>query len=59
MSARTGVKNVAKFTSKVINKLADSVADVIESLGHLPGDGLTWAGKKFRMPESSCAGSER
>ena len=27
MSARTGVKKVARFTSKIVNKLADGVAD--------------------------------
>ena len=47
MSARTGVKTVGKFASKVVNKLADSVADLIESVGHLIGDGLTWAGKRI------------
>lgn len=47
MSARTGVKKVGRFSSKVANKLADSVADIIESLGHLIGDGLSWAGKRI------------
>ena len=46
-SFRTGVKRVAKFVSKVVNKLADGVTDLIESLGHLAGDGLTALGTRI------------
>jgi hypothetical protein len=46
-SFRTGVKRVGKFASKVINKLADGVTDLVESIGHLAGDGLTALGKKI------------
>ncbi len=47
MSAREGVKKTGKFASKIINKFADTVADLIELLGHLLGDGFTWAGKRI------------
>jgi len=47
MSARTGVRKAGRFASKIANKLTDSVADIIESVGHLIGDGLTWAGTRI------------
>lgn len=47
MSAKDGVRKTGKFASKTVNKLADTVADLIESAGHLIGDGLTWLGTKI------------
>ena len=46
-SARTGIRKVAKFVSMIFNKLADAVADLIEALGHLIGDGLNALGTRI------------
>lgn len=46
-SFRKGVRKVGKTLSNIANKVADFGADLVESLGHLLGDGLTWAGKRI------------
>jgi hypothetical protein len=43
-SIRKAVKKVAKAVSKIVNKVADGAADLVETAGHLLGDGLTWLG---------------
>jgi len=46
-SIRKGIKKVAKAVSGIVNKIADGAADLVEALGHLIGDGLTWLGNKI------------
>jgi hypothetical protein len=46
-SIRKGIRKVAKAVSGVVNKIADGAADLVEALGHLIGDGLTWLGNKI------------
>ena len=47
-SIRKGIRTVARAVSGIVNKIADGAADLVEALGHLIGDGLTWLGNKIR-----------
>jgi hypothetical protein len=46
MSASGKVRTAARLVSRVVNKSADAPADLVETAGHLIGDGLTLLGRR-------------